>query len=235
LSTWLASLTRVFVEPPAVAEPPAYAAGSRSRARVVVAVVGLRRGSGTTTVARALAAELALRDVGRAALVTATALAGGGIPLGTPAAARLARAASRAGAGPSRAVGRLAIFESHVDYPTVLPDLGPLVADVTDCRTGVAAALGEVTVLVASPDCQPALAAVVSESAAGSPCVTVLNRHHEDETAWEGRCDVHVPESRLGAQLALAGREAPSAFGRAIATLADRVLDMLPDKGEPIP
>jgi hypothetical protein len=192
----------------------------------VVAVIGLRPGSGATTIARALAVELALRDAGRAALATAGMLGSPGIPLGTPSAVRLARAASRAGAGCSRAVGRLAMVESRATDVAHgrLVGLAPLVIDAAESGAGDLASLVDVTVLVGSPDCQPALAAVVREPLAGvSPCVTVLNRHVEDDAAWDGRYDVSVPESRLAAHLALVGREAPSAFGRAVAELADRL------------
>lgn len=228
---WLTALGGVFVEPAAVTEPRTDDCGVWT-APPVIAVAGLRRGAGVTTIARALAVELALRDAGRAALVTSAASSGRAIPLGTPAAGRLARAASRSGADLVRAAGRLAVVEAQ-DPPAAaraLVGLAPLVVDLAaDGGETCAEIAPDAAVLVASPDCQPALASLVAESLWGdAPCVTVLNRALDGEARWDGRCDARVPESRLAAQFAVAGREAPSAFGRAIADLADRVARQAP-------
>jgi hypothetical protein len=218
----LRSLSGVFVEPVVTTlEPDAL---RHAGTPPVVAVVGLRRGSGATTVARALAAELAARDGGRAALVTATGVGDSAIPLGTPAAVRLARTASRATNVRTRAVGRLALVECEQQgIEPALHGLAPLVLDVVDRERACEVAAGvDASVLVASPECQPALASVMEGSmTSGPPCVTVLNRDVEGDAAWEGRCDVRLPDSALAARLAHVGREAPNAFGHAIAALAD--------------
>ena len=89
LAAMLAAAAAWLLEP---ARAGADRAPARPRPRPVVAVFGLARGCGATVVARALAAELARRDVarrGRRALRGRPA----GIPLATPAAGRLARAA----------------------------------------------------------------------------------------------------------------------------------------------
>ena len=44
-----------------------------------------------------------------------------------------------------------------------------------------------------------------------------------DHERWEGRCALRLPETRMGAQLAFAGREARGELGRAVARLADLV------------
>jgi hypothetical protein len=84
----------------------------------------------------------------------------------------------------------------------------------------------DAVVLVGSPGCQPALAAVVAASVERTaPCITALNRDLGEAAEWDGRCEVRIPESRVAARLGLAGREAPNAFGRSVGTLADRVSD----------
>ncbi len=59
----------------------------------------------------------------------------------------------------------------------------------------------------------------------GPEPITVLNRALGDDGPWTGRAGVELPESRMGAQLALAGREPRGDLGRALAELADRVED----------
>jgi len=49
-----------------------------------------------------------------------------------------------------------------------------------------------------------------------------LNRAVRDAERWEGRAAAELPESRMGAQLALAGREPRGRLGRAVAELAHR-------------
>lgn len=198
-------------------------------ARPVVAVAGLAPRCGTTTVARALAAELALRDEGAAAIVSAEAVAGGGIPLGTPAAGRLGRAVQRALPSQTRAVGRICLTVAGPDQATLVDaarDLAPLVLDVADpAQTSVAASLVDAVVLVGSPGTEPSLAAVLAESLCrvGPEPIVVLNRDRVTDERWEGRCALRLPDARMGAQLALAGREARGELGRAVAHLADLV------------
>ena len=79
-------------------------------------------------------------------------------------------------------------------------------------------------VLVAGPDAEPALAAVVAESlgVVGPRPVVVLNRCGRASGRWDAEPHVAVPESRLAAQLAGAGREPRGPVGEAVAALVDR-------------
>lgn len=200
-------------------------------ARPVVAVAGVASRCGATMVARALAAELALRDHGGAAIVSTDAIVGGGIPLGTPAAGRLGRAVQRSLPAPTRAIGRLCLTAVGTD-PALLVDaardIAPLVLDVAEpAQTAVAASLVEAVVLVGAPAAEPALAAVLtgSLSRVGPDPIVVLNRDRDRDARWEGRCALRLPESRMGAQLAHAGREPRGELGRAIARLANLVTE----------
>lgn len=238
----LAAVADFLVEPvdttplePARVTPidPARSAPARRSARTarpVVAVAGLGPRCGTTTVARALGAELALRDPVGAALVGAHELGGGGLPLGTPAAARLTRALSRALPIGTRTVGRVCLAACGADHAATLTaaasELAPLVLDVGDpSQVAVAASLADAVVVVAVPGAEPALAVVLADSLrrVGPDPLTVLNRDREETERWDGRCLLRLPESRMGAQLALAGREPRGDLGRAIAELADLV------------
>lgn len=227
----LSAVADFLVEP---IDPPGPAAEPGDRgwtglARPAVAVAGLAARCGTTTVARALAAELALRDPGGAAIVSAEAIAGGGIPLGTPAAGRLGRAVQRSLRSQTRAVGRICLAAAGPDDASLIEvarDLAPLVLDVTDSRqAAVAASLVDAVVLVGAPSVEPALAAVLGGSLGrlGPEPLIVLNRDRGDGGPWEGRCALRLPEARMGGQLALAGREARGELGRAVAKLADLV------------
>ncbi len=225
----LAAVAGFLVEP---AEAPLLAhslpgGGYGGLAQPVVAVAGLAPRCGTTTVARALAAELALRDPDGAAIVSADAVAGGGVPLGTAAAGRLGRAVQRALPCQTRAVGRLCLTAAGQGLAALAGaarGLAPLVLDIGDpAQTAVAASLADAVVVVGEPGCEPSLAVVLAESLrrVGPDPVVVLNRDGERDSRWEGRCVLRLPESRLGAQLALAGREARGDLGRAVAGLAD--------------
>jgi hypothetical protein len=218
-----------LVEPGAPAAEPEHARSGLVRR--VVAVAGLARHSGTTTVARALAAELALRDGDGAAIVTAAAIAGGGIPLGTPAAGRLGRAIQRSHPTQTRAVGRVCLTVAGQDPAGLVDatrDLAPVVLDVANpSETAVAASLADAVVIVGCPSAEPALGAVLSDSLSrvGPPPVVVLNRDRDADERWDGRCALRLPEARMGAQLALAGREARGELGRAVIRLADLVAE----------
>ena len=227
----LAAVADFLVEPLEPAAPAGAGADLdwTRMARPVVAVAGLAPRCGTTTVARALAAELALRDDGGAAIVSAEAVAGGGIPLGTPAAGRLGRAVQRSLPSQTRAVGRICLTVADRDDAALVDaarDLAPLVLDVGEpARISVAASLVDAVVLVGGPGTEPALASVLAESlcSVGPEPVVVLNRDRDDDERWEGRCALRLPETRMGAQLAFAGREARGELGRAVARLADLV------------
>ncbi|MGI9081710.1 MAG: hypothetical protein ACR2FZ_05440 [Thermoleophilaceae bacterium] len=220
----LAAAADWLIEP---AEPAAPQGSSAAPdARPVVAVVGLSARCGSTTVARALGAELAARDPGSACAVT-SARAPGAVPLGLPAAARLTRTLSPlAGAG-TRLCGRLFLFDTHdrAGLAEAARYLAPLILDVEDTsEASGAAALADHVLLIGSPATEPALATVIAESLrrVGPDPVVVLNRPAGEVERWDGRVAMTLPESRVGAQLALAGREPRGRLGRAIAELADR-------------
>lgn len=209
---------RWLLEP---ATPRPRAAEPRPDVRLVVAVIALGPHCGTTTVSRALAIELAKRDHSGASLVTATAR-GTAAALANAPARRLARALPAAEAA---AVGRLCLVDP--DAPAVrelaLSRPAPLVLDVPHgCPPESAAALADATVLVAAPSVEPALADVVAASLTRADAVPaiVLNRATE-AGAWSGRDALAIPEARLGARLALAGRDPTPGLARPIGELAD--------------
>jgi hypothetical protein len=192
-----------------------------SRARPVIAMIGLGSRCGTTTLARALAIELARRDRSGAAFASAS-VRGSAPALATAPARRLARALPPESAA---AAGRLCLLDP--DDPA-LRELAahrpaPLVLDVGHGQAPeVPCALADMTVLVAAPAVEPALADVVAASlarGADRPAI-VLNRAAEPG-AWAGRDVLAVGEARLGARLALAGRDPTPGLARPIAELAD--------------
>jgi hypothetical protein len=194
--------------------------------RPVVAVFGLARGCGATVVARALAAELAAGDASGAAVV-ASQSRGGGIPLASPGAARLARALADVPGASTRAVGHLCLVDcaDALALADGARDLAPLVLDAGhEAIGGAPAAVADRAVLVASPRVEPALAAAASACLArvGPDPMVVLNRRRPADS-WAGGAAVELPESRVGAQLALAGREPRGELGRAVAALARMV------------
>lgn len=202
-------LTRVEREAP----PPARGAA--------VAVVGLARGCGTSTVARALGVELARRHPGSAAAVSAASAPNAALATGP--ARRLARSLGV----DARAVGRLALV--HDDGGGAPRELAgsrraPLVLDISHGTPPEAAlTLCDRLVLVASPEVEPALAELAASALARSeqaPPLVVLNRMAEPG-GWGGACVVAVPESRLAARLVLAGRDPLGALSGAVAALAD--------------
>jgi hypothetical protein len=200
------------------APPAAVDLLAESTRHQVVAVVGRARRCGATTVARALAAELAARSSGAA--IVAGAVGGPALPLGTPAAGRLARAFENA-----RACGRLCLLAT-TDWERAAEaarERAPLVLDVRHGEPpGAAAAVADRVVLLGSPRVEPALAAVVAASLArtGPEPVVAVNRARP-EGPWAGRPVVMLPESPAAARIALAGGQAPGAFGTAIGELAD--------------
>jgi hypothetical protein len=220
-------------------EPADSMLGPAPGRRPVVSVFGLAHGCGSTMVARALAAELAARDVGGASAVTCETRASA-IPLATQEASRLARSLDET-SGRARAVGRLCLVAGA--EPAALAEavrgLSPLVIDAgATLLGGVPACVADSTVLVTTPAMEPALARVAAECVArvGPEPILVVNRAAEGVTnrAGEGvgaveavtmasgRGTLMLPESRMGARLALGGREARGELGRAIAALADR-------------
>jgi hypothetical protein len=183
-------------------------------------VFGLTRGCGATVVARALAAELASRDPVGAAAVHCEARAAG-IPLATPAAGRLARRLADLPGAETRAVGRLCLVggaEAGAVADTAR-HVVPLVLDAGTSLGGVPAAVADRVVVVSGPSTEPALGLVAADCLVrlGHEPILVRNRAREPS-----RTAQVLPEARMGAQLALGGREPRGELGRAITELADR-------------
>ncbi|HEV7846448.1 MAG TPA: hypothetical protein VGO83_09350 [Thermoleophilaceae bacterium] len=220
LASAAAAVGSFFLEPGSASPPPGSEAAPPLEQRRVVSVFGLARGCGGTVVARALAAELALRDPAGTAAVCSDARPGG-IPLATHAATRLARTLAAVPRAAPRAVGRLCLVGGA--DPLRLADTArhhaPLVIDAgCDAIGGAAAAVADRTVLVTTATTEPALVQVAAEciARAGAPPIVVLNRAPHDQPGA-----VALPNSPMGARLALGGREARGELGRAIAALAD--------------
>jgi hypothetical protein len=55
----------------------------------------------------------------------------------------------------------------------------------------------------------------------GPEPIVVVTRARASSADWSSQAVITVPESRVGARLALAGRESRGAFGRAVGKLAD--------------
>jgi hypothetical protein len=216
--TLASALESFFLEP--VAPPPASDASEPLEPRPVVCVFGLARGCGATVVARALAAELAVRDPCAAAAVSCEARPAA-IPLATHGATRLARVLEDVPGAVPRALGRLCLIGGA--DPLRLSDTArhhaPLVIDAgSDALGGTPVSVADRTVLVTTPEVEPALARVGAECIArvGAAPIVVLNRapHHQPGA-------FALPNSPVGARLALGGREARGELGRAIAELAE--------------
>ena len=126
----------------------------------------------------------------------------------------------------SRACGRLCLVPraDRARLADASRYLAPLVLDVDDpAEAPAAASLAGVMVVVGTPEVEPSLAAVVAESLArvGPEPVVVLNRRAPGGDAW-GEVAFELPEARMAAHLALAGREPRGDLGRVVAGLADR-------------
>jgi hypothetical protein len=213
-----AAVESFFLEP--VEQWPASDAVEPLEQRPVVAVFGLARGCGATVVARALAAELAARDPGGAAAVLCDAHPGG-IPLATRAATRLAGVLEDVPGAAPRAVGRLCLVGGA--DPLRLADTArhhaPLVIDAgSEALGGMPASVADRAVIVTTQHVEPALARVGADCIArvGPTPIVVLNRAPHDQ-----RGAFALPNSPMGARLALGGREARGELGRAVAELAD--------------
>ena len=215
-----AAVESFFLEP---AAPEAAALPSDPpEQRPVIGVFGIAPGCGATVVARALAAELALRDPGGAAAMACDAR-GGGVPLATHAATRLARLLEDVPGATARAVGRLCLVGGA--DPLRLADTArhhaPLVIDAgSDAVGGAPASAADRTLIVTAHGIEPALARVGAECVArvGPAPIVVLNRAPHDQPGAFA-----LPNSPVGARLALGGREARGELGRAIAELVDLI------------
>ena len=192
----------------------------------VVAVVPLAPGCGGTTVARGLAATFAARTALGAAIVCGPS-GSVALALSTSGAGRLARAVEDFVDGPRRVSGRLCLVEAdaRIARAAALRNQATLVIEVPYGEdASEAAALADVTVLVAGPRTEPSLAAVVGASLArsGPDPIVVSGRPGEDDRAPLGEDTIDMPDARLASRIALAGREPPGALGIALAELADR-------------
>jgi hypothetical protein len=164
--------------------------------RPVIAVVPAAPRSGASTLARLLAAELALRAGGAAVVWTS----------GPPArSGRRVRVVS--GGDPRQVVDR-----SRYECPVVL-DLPP------DGSRLAAAREADRAVVVAGASHEPALAAAVATLLGGEPLV-VANRVVE-AGEWAGRARIQVPDARVAARAAALGTRALGSLGAAIGELAD--------------
>src|SRR4051812_32064967 len=143
----------------------------------------------------------------------------------TAAARRLARGLPREVA---TAAGRLCLVDP--DDPAVRELArsrpAPLVLDVEHGRPPQGpVALADHAVLVAGVEVEPSLADVVAESLArdGVPPPIVVNRA-VDPGSWGRRGALIIGEARLGARLALAGRDPTPGLARPIGQLADQLV-----------
>jgi hypothetical protein len=213
-----------LVEPAAAAsaEPAPTLTVVPPRSYPLVGVVGLARRCGATTVARALAAELASRHGGAAVVASPTRPAV--VPLGSSApAAHLADTLAQL--DERRAAGRLclaACSDARL-LAAATRQVAPAVMEVQPGSAALdAARVLDRILLVASPALEPALAAAVAETiaAVADPPLIAVNRA-SDHGLWLVHADVLVPDSRVGARLALAGREPRGWLGRAVEQLAD--------------
>jgi hypothetical protein len=207
----------------ALPKPPPLPAPARPRP--VIAVFGLARRCGATTVSRALAAELAGRDPAGTAAVASAGMSGG-IPLATSAAARLADSLRDVPGATTAAVGRLCLVHGadHGSLADTARHFAPVVLDLGGAEiSDPATSLADQAVLVTSQGIEPALATVAAECVrrAGKDPVVALNRGKAQEGPDDPQTVV-LPESRMGAQLALGGRQPRGDLGRAVSALADR-------------
>ena len=224
VSTLLRRAGEWLVEPPpeAALPPGRTLAVVPPRSYPLLGVVGLARRCGATTVARALAAELASRHGGAA--VVASPARPAVVALGSSGAATFL-AETLAQLDERRAAGRLCL--AACADPALLAaatrQVAPAVMEVEPgCAALDAARVLDRIVLVATPGLEPALAAAVAETIAAvaeQPLIAV-NRAH-DHGPWLVRAYVLVPDSRVGARLALAGREPRGWLGKALEQLAD--------------
>ena len=249
--SWIASLVaqlEAFAFETVEVEPQAPPAPVELRPHPVVAVVSAASGSGASTVARLLAAELAVRAQGAAIVVAGSAARRAAPP--SRAAVRLATALT--GAAQATALGRLCIATvAHADADgsaeggapnCATPDprlaldvafarlveaaryLAPVVFDVPpDGSAASIARIADSVVVVAGRDCEPALLDAVA-GIVGGDARTVANRAATEET-WRGRADFLLPESRLAARAAALGACALGPLASAISELADSVGD----------
>jgi hypothetical protein len=194
---------------------------------VEVVMLGLSGGAGVTTLARGLAASLAISGKRPSHILTV-----GGRDEPTPEPENIRRGGPLLGAGTSASTWRL---PARLREPAMVADHGDMVARgagrpsalVWDVSPGeaesveAAAARADAVVLVAGRDCEPSLAVLVS-SLVGEryPRVVLVANRVTDRSRWDGRSDVCIPDSRLGAVLIGRGWRPGAALGEGLAQLA---------------
>jgi hypothetical protein len=211
---------QAFLLEPTVAldsAPMPDAALSRACRDVQVIVTATSRGSGATTVARALAQALVLPGARAGHLVSLQPAPGG--------------ARSPSGVSAWEVPPALADPTEIAQYGGTLTRLARgagAAAVVWDVRAddvpraAGAIAAGDAVVCVADGSAEPALCALVGDMLGERFGVRVLvaaNRVR-DQDEWSGRCAVALPESRLGAMRVARGRPPGGALGTAIGRLA---------------
>jgi hypothetical protein len=203
----------------------------------VIAVVSAAPRSGATSVARMLAAELAVRGDG-AAIVATTSTPRRPAP---PSRAAIRLATALTGVADAHPLGRLCVVATPTAVPAGEPNaaapmgagpvdrqsvvaaaryLAPVVLDLSpDGSAAGIAALADRIAVVGGASGEPALLDAVA-AVIGGASLKVVNRA-ADPADWEHRVDVVLPESRLGARAAALGTRPLGALGSAISRLAD--------------
>jgi hypothetical protein len=201
----------------------------------VVAVVSAAPRSGATTVARLLAAELAIRAEGAAVVTSSTPIRRSAPP--ARAAARLAIAMT--GLAVTQPMGRICIVRAEAApsadrsveaAPSALANivsagryLAPVVLDLPpDGSAAGIAGVADAIAVVCGAAGEPALMDAVAMVVGGAPA-KVVNRV-VDADRWAARADVLLPESRIAARAVGIGTRALGPLGTAIAALADRLV-----------
>lgn len=184
-----------------------------------MAVVGLASRAGATTVARALAVALALRDPGGTAAVCGGAT-GRRAPLKSASAAllptspagRLARVLGALVPTPVSQLGRLCLVADPGDQRRGAIDsirgLAPLVIDAGgELSPDEAASLADHVILVAGRSVEPALLDAVAATLADSPARTRGVADRVEVSRWSGRGVLLLPADRGSAARARGGRK----------------------------
>jgi hypothetical protein len=223
----LARAQGFLLEPPPTVEAPAAAVPvlvpAVARNAVQVAVTGLSRGSGATTVAAGLAHALVVPGERSGHLVS---LRPGATRRGPPGVVvwelppALRNSAEIADYGST-----LARLAAGSDAAAVVWDVG---ADDMALATHLLEGC-DALVCVTDGSAEPALCTLVCDMLAERyGRVLLVPNRVRDEEAWSGRCAVAVPESRLAAALIVRGRAPGGALAAALARLAAAVEDKRP-------
>lgn len=189
----------------------------------VVAVVSSAPRSGTTTVARALAAELAVRADG-AAVVSCIGTGGRGTAPPLRASARLSTALRGLGDGRIRPAGRLCLVPGAPanELAAAARYLAPVVLDLPpDGGAAGSAPIADRVVVVAPASGEAALLDALAFVLAGERAPVRVATRVVEAGDWDGRADVVLPEARMAARSALAGARPLGPLGRAVSDLAD--------------